>query len=261
MYSVRQNGCLASAGRLPNPGATVEGPCVRPCPLRMLNRGGWFLGLVLTSIVSQGAALLEVGTAVGQPGSTTRLPIRLQSDTPVVAGEFEVLHQSPYLDGESAEPGNPATGHRVLSANPTSGRQRVVIYSLENEALRDGSIVQLPYRIAANAPKGVVSVSLTNAQFVAADGTLVEPISQASGQLTITLVAPAIFNSITRQASGVVELHLSGTAGETYTVQWSSALGAAWSNLSTNVATNGIIQVQDATAGETQRYYRAVAEP
>jgi hypothetical protein len=230
-------------------------------PLPGLNLRGWLLGLVLTSTVCQGAGLLEGGTDIGQPGGTMRLPIRLQSDTPVVAGEFEVLHQSPYLAGQTAEPGNLATDHRVLSANPASGRQRVVIYSLENEALRDGLIVRLPYRIAANAPPGVVSLSLTNAQFVAADGSLVEPISLASGQLTITRVAPAIFTSITRPASGVVELELSGTAGEPYVIQWSSALGAAWSHLSTNVATNGIIQVQDATAGETQRYYRAVAEP
>jgi len=227
------------------------------------SRASLWLGAVI--LAGWGGALaaapsLHIGSAGGVPGSVVRLPVLLQSTSPVVAGEFEISHSSPYLDLESAHQGTGASQHRVRSAVPAAGRRRVILYSIVNAPLRDGAIAELTVRILPNAPDVAVSLSVTNVLLVAPDGSALEPATTALGTLRISA---ARFEPVQVDPSGSVDLELNGRPDGRYVIQFAPTPDAVvWSNLSTNVAIDGVIRIRDpGAAGRSEGFYRAVLAP
>jgi sugar lactone lactonase YvrE len=113
-----------------------------------------------------------------------------------------------------------------------------------------------------NLPTGGISILASNA------GTYVVTVSNVAGfvvssNATLTLTnapaQPGVFQSIVVQANGTVQLGLSGTVGDAYTLDVSTNL-KTWTTLATISMTNGSILYQDATASNfPTRFYRLVS--
>ncbi len=83
----------------------------------------------------------------------------------------------------------------------------------------------------------------------------------SSATLTFTNppAQPGVFQSMVVQPNGTVQLGLSGTSGDTYTLTVSTNL-VTWSNLVTFSMTNGAVQYFDSTATNfPRRFYRLVS--
>ncbi|MFM1942076.1 MAG: hypothetical protein RI897_1058 [Verrucomicrobiota bacterium] len=227
---------------------------VRATLLLLLGVACWLLhaGKVI------GASTIELGTASGKPGSVVRIPVRLHGDSPVVAGQFEITTDSPYILVDPPEIGAGNTSHRLLSSSTSAASRKLVIYSVSNVALRDGVVAWLPVRLLANSPDVRAALSITNVSLTTRTATAVSPVFSLAGAVDISGVG---FERILRQPEGPVEIELFGREDHTYVVQAASSPSEAWSNISTNTITNGVIRVVDSSAGSGTRFYRLLSIP
>ena len=120
------------------------------------------------------------------------------------------------------------------------------------------------------AGAGANSYTVTNAQPTNAGSYTVVvtnsggSVTSAVAMLVITNLPPAQpghFDSVCRQADGTVQLSMSGTAGSSYIVEWTSDW-KGWSNLCTLSGTNGLFWLVDSCATNGgQRFYRMRVGP
>jgi hypothetical protein len=212
----------------------------------------------MSSVSTLGSARIELGSVSGKPGTTVRIPIKLTADSPVVAGEFEVVTESPYLLFQPLETGPASSRHRLLSTSPTSGRSKTVVYSVVNEPLQDGVVAWIPVRLLANSPDTAVAVAITNITLLSASTAVANPVFSIPAVVHVSGVG---FDRIGRQSDGSIEIELSAREDRAYIIQVALSLDQVWSNISTNFATNGVIRIQDNDAITEARFYRVLLQP
>ena len=200
---------------------------------------------------------LTVGNVTGQIGSTVSVPVSFQSDSNVVALSFDLVFDAARLSSGAAVGGNALAGHLVDSAETISGTRRVVIYSLANAPLKNGTLINIPMTISEIGGLGVTTISVTNATFANLSASSVAPTRLTAGTLTIAPVSVRL-GAIAFSNNGVVQFELSGVQGRQYVVQASTNL-VDWTNLQTNVANTATALFTDpAVANFKQRFYRAL---
>ena len=206
---------------------------------------------------ARAAAGLTGGNAFGPPGATVAFPIRFDSDVPVVAVQFDVVFDETRLTSEPGAAGGAAADHVATSASTSAGVRRVILYSASNAALKNGTLVNIPFRIAPATPEGTLTVSLTNVLLANAGANSVTPVSLTAGHFSITTAMPALLEPLERNPDGTVQFTFTGTSGRTYITEASTDL-ISWTPISTNQLSGTLTNITDTAAGGlTRRFYRA----
>jgi hypothetical protein len=209
--------------------------------------------------IARGETQIQVRNGVAQPGASVVLPITFASEKVVVAAQFDVVFsQGNLLSGVS--PGT-QTRHTLRTPNLGETSQRILLYALDNAALSNGVLANVLLQTVTNAPSSTVTLSITNAILSDPDGNAIAPISLLSGQLLITLVAPARLDSILVATNGQPRFRILGTPNKPYVIQTSSNL-LNWVSIGTNNPdASGILNFTDPAVKGRQRFYRAIAAP
>ena len=218
--------------------------------------GAAMLGLCWNMPVAA-APQLALGTASGTPGSATSVTNQFISEVSVVALQYDVLFDGGKLGAASAFTGNALLDHQLFLSSPGPGTSRVVVYSLSNAQLSNGVLAQLYFTIAANAPVGATAVTFTNGILASPAGQAIDGANYVPGSITI-VAGPARLGTVARAQNGLVQFEVTGSYNGNYVIQASNNL-IDWTPLGTNIAVNGIIQLQDNdSAIFPTRFYRAV---
>jgi hypothetical protein len=222
-----------------------------------------FLAVALGTESAFAGATLSVGSTTGTPGSTVLVPVSIVSNTNVVSLQFDLLYDSNYLSPGTAI-GGPALADQLYGDNiVTNGVYRVLFYTFTYVPMTNGVIAYVPFTIAANAPDLDEPLSLTNYLVLAGTATqlnTVSPVTSTPGVLTIAV--PPGFSSITA-SNGAIHLQLAASTGRSYVIQTTPSLDGQpqWTSVYTNIATNGLLTVDDPLGASVQRFYRAMLTP
>lgn len=209
-------------------------------------------------VEARSATALALGTGSGGPGEAANVGVQFQGDGVGVALQFDVLFDAARLSAGVAVKSAATIGHEVESSSPSAGVMRVVIYSLGNEPLANGSIAQVSFRVKSPAVAGTFPLVLTNIIVANAAAARVQPVTAANGSVVIRDSLAPVMELPMIAGNGQVTLRVRGQDGLQYTVQASTDL-ATWQNLATGAATGGFYTYTDTTAGtQTYRYYRAL---
>jgi hypothetical protein len=211
-------------------------------------------------VLLQAAATLSVGPATGQPGTQIALPIQLNTSLPATALQVDILMDPAWFRPESADAVS-LVSHVAATAKLAEGRWRMLLYSPASTALTNGVVALMKINVPATAPLGSLTLTPTNAVLVHPQGTSVQPLTLVSGQVHVSLAAPARWTLVRREPDGQVTLTAEATTGQAYEIQASTNL-LAWTTLATVTAANHAIQFVDISAAPLAfRYYRAQSVP
>ena len=203
---------------------------------------------------------LAVGLGSAGPGESVTLPIRLESDAPKVALQFDVRFDAAKLRPGTAVVPAGSANRVALSSSPTPGLQRVIVYSADGTSLPNGTIANLTWYIPPDAISAQATLTLTNA--IIGDRAAKPATDTALTHGTITIrsdTAPQFQPPVI--AGGQFVAQLSGLLGRQYQLQASSNL-VQWEDTLLASPANGVVTFRDPlTPGRSQRFYRAILLP
>lgn len=122
------------------------------------------------------APSLTVGAVSGAPGATVNVPVSISNDSSVSALQFDVLFDAAKISAVGVPTRGAAlasTDHDLDSNLVSSGRFRVLLLSNSLTVVPNGEIVVIPFTIAANAPLGSVTLTLSDVEMVDGNATVV----------------------------------------------------------------------------------------
>lgn len=132
---------------------------------------------------------LAIGTAGAGQGQTVYLAISLDDGSSgtdeVVAMQADVNFNPSVLTPGNASPGSGVVDHIVRSSVPSTGVQRLVIFSPSTSALADGEIATLALTIASSAPTGATPITLSNVVLATAGAFKLEPVDTFPGSIDV----------------------------------------------------------------------------
>jgi len=141
-------------------------------------------------VLAAPSATLTVGSNSGNPGSVgIVIPISLTSvdGAEVSALEFELLFNSSNLSVSNVAVGNAASAADKLveSSIPAEGLLKVVLYGTNQNAIGNGTIVNVSFDISNSAPQDTYSLTMNNVVVASPSATEI-PATTVAGSLTVT---------------------------------------------------------------------------
>lgn len=107
----------------------------------------------LSSGVLQGDTVLSLGRSSGAAGGTVEMPVGFASDDGVVGVQIDFGYNPEVLTPQAAQVGlDLDTRYRVASSVIEPGVYRVLLYSLRNDFIADGSILAVPLQFTQTLP-------------------------------------------------------------------------------------------------------------
>jgi len=198
---------------------------------------------------------LTVGTVLGFPGATVHVPVRLSYGSNdlrnVVALQADVL-QTGAASAGALTGGNALSGHVIASSQPASNLRRLLVYSLNNALITNGTVLSVPYTIPIGSIQNV-QLELNNVVLATADGFSV-PVTTVSGGIAVT----PVFVRSDGDVNGYFILNTNTPPGLPLVIQASTNL-VHWVNVATNVSEESIRFYFDQDAHlYPHRFYRPV---
>lgn len=198
------------------------------------------------------AATLTLGSAPGFPGQIATVSMQLNAGTNlpphVTAVQADVVFDSARISALAPATGSALRGHRVVSREPTNGLRRVVLYSPNNAAMTNGTVVRLPFAVAPTNYQNV-RLELTNVVLAVAAGNRIAT-TNFSG---VIFLNPVFFGP-----EGVAEGFLRTSSDQRHLIQATTDF-LHWTTIATNEAIGSIIRFMDLDAAQfPRRFYRAV---
>lgn len=202
-----------------------------------------------------GTPRLSIPTVRGFPGATADISMTLRYGSNdlrnVVALQADLVLSGGDVSVGTFSAGPALMGHVVRSAEPGVRAHRVLVYSLNNSAITNGSVVTVPCTVAANTYANI-AITLTNVVLATAEGTAVA-VQTVSGGIAIT---PVFVRS-----DGNVDGFLNVTPEHEYVIQGSTNL-IDWEDVMTRSATSSLLEFIDLEAHRfPYRFYRARTIP
>ena len=198
------------------------------------------------------AATLTLGNSPGFPGQIATVPMQLSAGTNlpphVIAVQADVVFASDRIAALTPTGGSALRGHRVVSREPTNGLRRVVLYSPNNSAMTNGTVVRLPFQVAPTNYQNI-RLELTNVVLALASGSQLATTNFAGViHLTPVFIGP----------DGAAEGFLRTSSNERHFIQATTDF-IQWTTIATNEAIGSIIRFMDHDAAQfPRRFYRAV---
>lgn len=215
--------------------------------------------LSLASPKAAAAASIGLGSGTAGPGDAAVLDIQFTGDGSAVALQFDVAFDAKRLAAGFAAGTALTAKHLVSSSVPTPGVARVVIYSLANQALGNGVIATLPFKVLAPAIPGTATLVVSNLLVSSATPARVQPVTATPGSVLIRDSAGPRLQLPSIAANRQATLRVNGVDGKTYTLQGSLDL-KVWETVATSVASGGVATFTDG-ATRPFRFYRAQEAP
>lgn len=109
--------------------------------------------------------VLSLGRTTGSPGTAIDTQIALASDDALVGLQIDFGYDPLLVD-----PGTPAIGgdlfssFKVASSIIESGRMRIVLYSEDNNILRNGNVISIPLSVTGEIPQGTPGLQVLEVQ-------------------------------------------------------------------------------------------------
>jgi hypothetical protein len=217
------------------------------------------VGLLVCAGVVASAAELRLGQAYAPPGSVVTLPGTCNAAPGTVAVQFDVGFDPAVVSVTGLAGGSSLAGHVVDQQLLAPGHWRALVYSTTNGPIAPGTMAQVQFAIATNAPDGDLPLVLGNAILAQANGQPVQPLALTDGLLRISSVG--YFASATLDAGGHLELQFQGAEGRRYVLEASTNL-TEWVAISTNTVVGGAITNAESDVQVfAQRFYRARLAP
>jgi hypothetical protein len=216
--------------------------------------GAWF-GLAACGCLAVSAGELRLGQAYAPPGSVVTVPVTCNAATGTAAAQFDVSFDPAVASVAGIAGGSSLSGHLVDQQLLAPGHWRALVYSSTNGPIAPGTMAQVQFAIATNAPDGDMSLVLGNAILAQANGQPVQPLTLTDGLLRVS--SAGYFASATLDTGGQLKLQFQGVEGRQYVLEASTNL-TEWVLISTNTVVGGTISLveTDVYAFE-QRFYRA----
>jgi hypothetical protein len=204
---------------------------------------------------SAAAAELGVGQATVPPGAVVSVPVTCNGAPGAVGAQFDVSFDPAVASVLGMAGGNSLAGHVVDQFLLAPGHWRALVYSITNGPIAQGTMAQVQFAIATNAPDGDVPLVLGNAILAQANGQPVHSLALTDGLLRIS--SPGHFASATLGTGGRLEVQFHGADGRQYVLEASSNL-TEWVEISTNTVVGGTISLVETNVyAFEQRFYRA----
>ena len=201
---------------------------------------------------SASAATVRISNAPGFPGQSAAVPMELRMSTNVppnvVALQADIHFDISRSRSRPPGPGGALLGHRIASRETTNGVRRVVLYSVNNTPMTNGTVVRLSFDVLPDNFQNV-PLLLTNVVLATAHGG---PIAWTNYSGTI-FVTPVFLTP-----EGTAEGFLRVSSNQRYTVQATTDF-STWTTVSTNDAAGNTLRFTDGDASRfPSRFYRAV---
>ena len=212
------------------------------------------LALSLSGSLRGADPFLNVGNTRGYSGTSANVPIFVRRATNVVAAQFDIAFNSGKSSAGNAMAGTAMIDHVIKSRELAPGVRRVLIYSLNNTALRtNGTVALIPFNVASTERLDSGPLIPSNVILAKRDATRVAPLTLNSGKI---FVSPIQLNP-----DGQVAFFLSSEPDRTYVIETPTNL-LDWIPISTKVADGDFMDLMDQHgAGYPSRFYKAVAQP
>lgn len=212
------------------------------------------LWLAMLAPPAHGVAL-RVGVVRGFPGNTVEVPVSLNYRSNelhnVVALQADILFDASGITGGTPSSGALLSRHVLASSAPSPGVRRLLVYSLENAVLTNGTLAHIPFIVGLNEFRNF-SLTLSNVILVRADATQI-PATNANGFVGVNQV----FVAPDGHADGFLTV-VSNEVEQCYVVQATTDF-ASWANVSTNSTTGPLLEFAEADVSSySRRFYRAV---
>jgi hypothetical protein len=209
--------------------------------------------------LSATAAELRLGQATVSPGAVVSVPVTCSGAPGAVGAQFDVSFDTAVASAVGMAGGSSLAGHVVDQQLLAPGHWRALVYSTTNGLIAPGTMAQIQFAIATNAPEGDLPLLLGNAIVAQANGTPVQPLALADGLLHI--VSAGYFASAALDTGGQLKLQFQGTEGRQYALEASTNL-TDWLAISTNTIVGGTISLVETNVyAFEQRFYRARLVP
>jgi hypothetical protein len=215
--------------------------------------------LILLSIApaAWGAAELRVSASSGEAGGTAQIPLLIQSDTAVTAFQVDITVPFGLLTIDRAEPAASLSTHVAAAAPLSNGVYRVAIYSVFNDPLPSGVVVNLTTSVSASAPNGPVPVTLSNAILATPSASPLPNVQLAGGSFTVGLVQNIRLGSFKISTTNTFQFEITGLMSASYVIESSADL-RQWTTVRTNPASGGAaIFSGPIPQGQRVQFYRA----
>ena len=235
-----------------------------PPPRTGVSALAWVAAFVWSCLNLIAATELAVGKGATLPETLGTVAVTLNTDAAVVALQMEIAFDSAVLMASPALLKDLAATHQIVSSQPESGVQRIVVYSLRNTPLPSGAVILLRFTPRAGLVEGAtINIEPRVAIISSPAGERVTPVQLTAGTLSISKssgVKPAKFDSITAGASGTVDLQLTGGPAQRHEIQASVDL-REWKVLDTyTIPAGGVLKINDPAGPQFRsRFYRAVS--
>ncbi len=149
----------------------------------------WFLAALLVAAGEAHSATLTAGQGSGLPGAAdvpVSISLAAAAGQQVAALQFDLLFSSSVLSLPQVSVGAAAqaAGKSVSQSVVRSGRVRVIVAGLNQNAIADGIVAEAHFSIAAAAPDSVEAIAFTGVVLASPAGLSV-PASAQAGAVTI----------------------------------------------------------------------------
>lgn len=204
--------------------------------------------LLLGAASAMAAPTLTGGSVSGSAGTDVDLVINFNPTTNAVASLQFALTLPTNISTVSATAGAAATNAgKQLATNPSGNSWNFIIFGLNTTSINSGVIATARLHIASNAPAGNITIPITNALYVDANGSAIAAGTTTNGTITVTAVTQAPVVTSAQTATGQVGSSFSYQITATNSPTSFNATGLP-SGLTVNTS-NGLITGTPTTAG------------
>ena len=151
------------------------------------------LAILVAAVRASAATILSVENRSALAGASVGLSVNLgQGGNAVVGAQFDLTFDTNSVS-LSATTRLGLTNHLMRSRQLAPGRQRVLIYSLQNSNLPDGEILRLQFLIHSNVADGIYALSLSNAILANQSGMAVLPLAVTNGAINVVTLTNCFY--------------------------------------------------------------------
>ncbi|MGD8276264.1 MAG: cohesin domain-containing protein, partial [Thiohalocapsa sp.] len=155
----------------------------------LLSRFLLVLGLVWASFAQAQAPSLTLDTVQAAAGQSVGVPLRAQGLGSAIAVQVDIRYDPQVLTPQAPAPGTALNGHSVDWRIVGEGTLRLVVYTDACVAIGDGSLVVLPFDVAASAA-GRSPLTFAAALATDGQGAALDSLTLIDGAVVIEPSAP-----------------------------------------------------------------------
>lgn len=214
----------------------------------------------LTMAAAPRAATLSIGSAAAEPGAAFVLPVSCSAAEDATALQFDLSFDPVQLAFLNLT-GAALPTHDAVSAPQLETQVRVVVYSPSNASIPDGTVVNIPLALSADALPGLLRVTASEVIVSDTAAARVPNVAVSEGAVTVISATAPMLSNLSLSGSGEATLQLTGVPGASYVIETSSDL-KIWVSAITNLNATGTLMITDpGSAGAPIRFYRAFEQP